>query len=153
MGVAPIPAPQCLFGATWSGGERFSPEKLSASPPPPEGPGTHVDWAQGWGGRGSMLGRGGDVHVAPASSSPASGVGAGAALPGTGCVSAGPAISDPAGGPWPGTEVGAARVNFAQSLGVFFFTPALVRGASQTADGEGLSRCADGRVCWGGLEG
>lgn len=58
--------------------------------------------------------------MAPASRCGASCIGAGAALPGTGCVSAGPAISDGAGGPWPGRKVGAARVNFAQSLGVSF---------------------------------
>lgn len=68
--------------------------------------------------------------MAPASGSRASRISARAALPGTGCVSAGPAISDGAGGPWPGRKVGAARVNFAQRLGVPF-PPALVLGTSR----------------------
>lgn len=68
--------------------------------------------------------------MAPAPGCPASRIGARAALPGTGCVSAGPAISSEAGGSWLGRKVWAAAVNFAQSLGGFFFSPpALVRSA------------------------
>lgn len=81
------------------GGEQFSRENLSASPPPLGGPGTHVGWASGGGvALGSTWGRGGDVHVAPAPGCPASRIGVGAALLGTGCVSARPAISGGAGG-------------------------------------------------------
>lgn len=58
--------------------------------------------------------------MAPAPGCPASRVGVGAALLGTGCVSACPAISDRVGGPWPRRKVGAAGVNFAQGLGVVF---------------------------------
>lgn len=75
------------------------PGELVCFPSPSRRPRHPRGLGRGRGGRGSTWGRGGNVHVAPAPGYPAPGFGAGAALPGTGCVSAGPAISDPRGGP------------------------------------------------------
>lgn len=89
-------------------GEAIFPGELVCFPSPsrrprhPRGLGSRV--RGGPASRGSTWGRGGDVHVAPAPGCPASRIGAGAALPGTGCVSAGPAISDPGRGPLAGKE-------------------------------------------------
>lgn len=122
MGVPLAPCRSTFSKPRGMRGEQFSRENLLASPPPLGGPGTHVGWASGGGvARGSTWGRGGDVHVAPAPRCPASRIGFGAALLGTGCVSARPAISGGAGAPRPARKVGTARVNFAQSLGLVFF--------------------------------
>lgn len=80
------------------------PGELVCFPSPSRRPRHPRGLGRGRGGRGSTWGRGGDVHVAPAPGYPAPGFGAGAALPGTGCVSAGPAISDRRWGPLTGKE-------------------------------------------------
>lgn len=47
------PAPPFPFWSTWGGGELFSRENLSVSPPPLGGRSTHVGWLGSGGGEGA----------------------------------------------------------------------------------------------------
>lgn len=138
-----------FFGARGVRGAIF-PGELVCLPSPFRQLGHPRGLGSGWrGGRGSTWGRGRDVHVAPVAQ-------AGGHLVSVlepHCRELG--VSQPvppslawAGGPRPGRKVGAARVDFAQSLEVFLSCLGLQ--CFSTVDG-GLNRClrslsVDGRV-------